>query len=594
MAIIIERTITINNDQATLDKPIYFYIGDGNITCLFTIKEKEKAARFGSFDNSSNIIQDNEDLDYANAYIYKPNKGHVDTARTQIVGDKLQVEFKFDNIDENSEAGVHKLQIHLYDSESEERNRLTIPPVDINVLMPVGYDNNAAGEALVDYSLLDRAGEEVPTFDEEGNYNKTEWIKGDIITSNKLNKIEDALYEINAADDNFVTNEQLDTKLAGKANVAHNHAAINITGLARVATSGSYNDLSGKPSIPNMANYATKAELDSKANYNHNHDDKYATKGHTHDGYITEIPSTYATKAYVRDYVNDSGFITSIPFSYITETELETELAAKGYASEDYVTRKISEAQLSGGGDGSGIDLSGYATVGQLNTKADKDHTHAYLVNVPDKYATKDYVNNAIEDAKGFGGGTINPEDLADYATIEFVNQEINKIELLPGPQGEQGLQGPQGEQGEQGPQGDIGPEGPQGPAGKDGVNGKDGKDGAAFTYNMFTNEQLEALRGPQGPAGEDGRDGTVSFEELTDSQRESLRGPQGERGIQGPQGEKGEKGDAFTYDNLTKAQKEDLQQGFITSEIITRIEVVDTLPENEDPTVLYIVKAKE
>ena len=28
MAIIIERTITINNDQATLDKPIYFYIGD--------------------------------------------------------------------------------------------------------------------------------------------------------------------------------------------------------------------------------------------------------------------------------------------------------------------------------------------------------------------------------------------------------------------------------------------------------------------------------------------------------------------------------------------------------------------------------------
>ena len=40
MAIFIERTITINNDRATLDKPIYFYIGDGNITCIFTINEK--------------------------------------------------------------------------------------------------------------------------------------------------------------------------------------------------------------------------------------------------------------------------------------------------------------------------------------------------------------------------------------------------------------------------------------------------------------------------------------------------------------------------------------------------------------------------
>lgn len=435
--IIIERTITINNDKATLDKPIYFYIGDGNITCLFTIKEKEKTARFGSIDNSSNIIQDNEDLDYANAYIYKPNKGHADTARTQIVGDKLQVEFKFDNIDENSEAGVHKLQIHLYDSESGERNRLTIPPVDINVLMPVGYDNNAAGEALVDYSLLDRAGEEVPTFDEEGNYNKTEWIKGDIITSNKLNKIEDALYEINAADSNFVTEETLDIALRGKANAAHNHPANNITGLARVATSGSYNDLSNKPNIPNTSNLATKAELEGKAPIVHNHDGVYAPTSHTHaayaannhshDEYLTEVPGTYATKTYVRDYVNDSGFITSIPSSYITETELENELAAKGYASEDYVIRKINEAQLGGGEPGDPSELlKNYATIAQLNTKADINHSHnSYLTQSSlDNYATKKYVDDAIEGIEN-PGGTIDPSILENYPTIDVMNEAL-------------------------------------------------------------------------------------------------------------------------------------------------------------------------
>ena len=79
------------------------------------------------------------------------------------------------------------------------------------------------------------------------------------------------------------------------------------------------------------------------------------------------------------------------------------------------------------------------------------------------------------------------------------------------GPQGERGEKGDQGEMGPMGPQGEMGPEGP---AGKDGVDGKDGKD---FTYDMFTAEQLEALRGPkgeqgpmgpEGPAGKDGADG--------------------------------------------------------------------------------------
>lgn len=37
------------------------------------------------------------------------------------------------------------------------------------------------------------------------------------------------------------------------------------------------------------------------------------------------------------------------------------------------------------------------------------------------------------------------------------------------------------------------------------GRDGSDGQDGAAFTYDMFTEEQLEGLRGPEGPVGETG-----------------------------------------------------------------------------------------
>ena len=440
MAIIIERTITVKNDQATLDKPIYLYIEDGDIACLFTINEKEKTARFGSINKTDNSIIDNNNIDYGQVRIYKPDPGSDSTSRlvltekAEVIDDKLHVVFSSKNIDDFSEAGVHKLQIHLYDNED---NRFTIPPVDLHVLMPIGCDNNAAGEAIVDYSLLDREGEKVPTFI-EGNYNKTVWQTGDIITKNKLNKIEDALYEINAADNNFITNEGLETALAGKADVAHNHKANNITGLARVATSGSYNDLSGKPTIPNTSNLATKAELEGKAPIIHNHDGVYAPTSHTHtayaannhshDGYLTEVPATYATKTYVRDYVNDSGFITSIPSSYITETELENELAAKGYASEDYVIRKIGEAQLGGGEPGDPSELlKNYATMAQLNTKADKGHTHdeRYLTQSSlDTYATKQYVDDAIEGI-GDGGGNGPLPDMSNYPTLDVMNEAL-------------------------------------------------------------------------------------------------------------------------------------------------------------------------
>lgn len=49
------------------------------------------------------------------------------------------------------------------------------------------------------------------------------------------------------------------------------------------------------------------------------------------------------------------------------------------------------------------------------------------------------------------------------------------------------------------GPKGDIGPQGETGPK---------GDPGAAFTYNMFTEEQLAGLKGPKGDVGEKGATG--------------------------------------------------------------------------------------
>ena len=88
---------------------------------------------------------------------------------------------------------------------------------------------------------------------------------------------------------------------------------------------------------------------------------------------------------------------------------------------------------------------------------------------------------------------------------------------------------------------------GPQGPA------GQDGKDGAAFTYDMFTPEQLEALRGPQGLQGEQGIQGEAGPQGPQGPQGEQgPAGQDGAQGIQGVQGERGEKGADGTFDATT------------------------------------------
>ena len=192
MAIVIERVITVKNNIATLDNPLYLYTGDGDITCLFTIKEIKKSAKFGQI-NTSNLIT--EGVGYGEVRIYKPDDVLVFTARAEIIDDKLQALFSFTNIDQLTEAGIHQLQIHLYDAEAGERNRFTIPPVELNVLFPVGTTSSIVNQAIAGYSLLriDETEEPVDTFDEYGNYNATDWNVSEKITAVKLNKIEDGI-----------------------------------------------------------------------------------------------------------------------------------------------------------------------------------------------------------------------------------------------------------------------------------------------------------------------------------------------------------------------------------------------------------------
>lgn len=101
-----------------------------------------------------------------------------------------------------------------------------------------------------------------------------------------------------------------------------------------------------------------------------------------------------------------------------------------------------------------------------------------------------------------------NPFD-ALWAAIANIQEQIDNIELIPGPEGPQGPQGEPGPQGEQGLQGEQGIQGETGAQGEQGIQGEQGEQGET------------GLQGPQGEPGP--------------------IGPQGEQGVQGPQGEPGQ-----------------------------------------------------
>lgn len=135
MAIVKDLTITVNGSNSKLSKDVYLYLGDGATTLLITVIENDSV--FGTFKTvGSNIVTENA-TKYANVCVLKANNELVYSDKCPIVNGKIKFEIKKEFIDEIAEKGTHLLQIHLYDGEGENANRLTIPPVSLTILQPI-------------------------------------------------------------------------------------------------------------------------------------------------------------------------------------------------------------------------------------------------------------------------------------------------------------------------------------------------------------------------------------------------------------------------------------------------------------------------
>lgn len=193
MAIFYNYTITVNGNKASMDKNIYLYRKNKNVDYYFEIKN----AYFKFEDEINYIISYN--AKYARFRVIKPDGTKFFTEKREVENGYAKFSVTEDLIDERAEVGTYVFQIDLYDGSN---GFITIPPIynQFHVLEPL-FDEDESGAGQVDISSVDVAYigdtlEKVTIFDENGVYVKTFWKPKEIISSVRMNKIEEGIYSL--------------------------------------------------------------------------------------------------------------------------------------------------------------------------------------------------------------------------------------------------------------------------------------------------------------------------------------------------------------------------------------------------------------
>ena len=323
--------------------------------------------------------------------------------------------------------GTSTMQIKLTDDDGCQ---ITLPSFTFEVQKNI-YDNavHVSGILLADENGNVLSDENGNAINATATTESSKQIK-DFSLKTGVSGQEDILVQDNGVTKRIKSNELIDTvDLTGYATESYVQNKI-----AEASLSGGEIDLSG---------YATKADLNNKANVSHTH-----TKSD-----ITDLSIPTKTS----QLTNDSGFITSIPSEYVTESELN----AKGYATEDFVTDSINQASVSGG-----------------------------------------YVHP-----------TTHPASMIIFTDGETFQNKLD-AGTLKGEKGDTGAQGPQGLKGEKGDTGATGPKGPKGDKGDTGAQGPQGLKGDKGDTGATGPKGPKGDKGDtgaQGPQGEKGSDGLTT-----------------------------------------------------------------------------------
>ena len=168
----------------------------------------------------------------------------------------------------------------------------------------------------------------------------------------------------------------------GAAAASHTHTASQVTGLATVATSGSYNDLTNKPSIPSLSGYATQSWVTSQGYLTSIPAATSSAYGGIQIGYTTSGKNYAVQLSNGKAYVNVPWTDTNITYSAGTNISISGTTINCTYS---YTLPTASSSVLGGVKVGSNITLSsGTISLSKSNVTSALGYTPANTSDIPE------------------------------------------------------------------------------------------------------------------------------------------------------------------------------------------------------------------
>lgn len=191
--------VSVNENRAKLNKDIFLFRGNRNIHYYFSIK----GARFAFSKENEDLLESSNAI-YAAVTVVKPNGVEVANAIAPVEDGLIHLKVTEDLIDEEVEVGDFDLVFDLFD---DNEGAVTIPKIKgqfhvqerpcTTSIGTLSGNVNVVNQAVVDLAIATQENEQLIVVDDDGKYVKTTWVKGDKISIERLNKIEEGIEKNN-------------------------------------------------------------------------------------------------------------------------------------------------------------------------------------------------------------------------------------------------------------------------------------------------------------------------------------------------------------------------------------------------------------
>jgi len=179
-----EYSIFINKQKSILNRQLSIFQHDKGIDIYFKLMDTDY------LDLSSNYL-------LSDVVLVSPLKKQIKSDIVPIIDNKVLFTINNEIMNQIDEIGNYHVHIRVYD---ERGGRIKLPHFTMSVEECEVDDDDlsygATNGTAIDNAKVSKYGKELRTFNDDGSYNRTVWIAGDIITDSKLNKLEQATSEL--------------------------------------------------------------------------------------------------------------------------------------------------------------------------------------------------------------------------------------------------------------------------------------------------------------------------------------------------------------------------------------------------------------